>query len=613
MVTKKARRNGAQWRDKPLRVSLSVTIFVMFMRGKCEPVMRQTLGGLRRALAGKSDESARAPRGWTADTIFAGPVEWLISAARVILAALALLALNLDPTQRLDDGTPAQTILAGYFFYAVLVAIVSTSPRAGNNRFQIAVHAVDIGVFSALMYYSDGPASPFFVLYTFALMAATLRWNWRGAISTAVLLIGVFLLIATTDIVSSQDATRGDYWVVIRGGYLLVAGMILAYFGALREFSRDRVARLVAWPPEEVAEGGNPPLARFLSHAAQVLGADRVLVTWKRREEPAFHTAYWTGRTCIFDRHPPLDFAKTVPGELSDAVFGATDPRGQNVVLLPGATAVSPPVLADAFVRAFAVGSFSTAPFHNAWFRGRVFILGLGQVNSALLPLTEIVAARIGTALEHFGLQAEREEAAATSERVRLARDLHDGILQDLTAAQLMINALSDTPLEETRSKIREIADILAQQHQRIRSFVQATDPKPGARLWDFGVEFGKLIETLQRQWQCAVSLDVEPADLQLPGSLASQIFLLFAEALANAVQHGKAGRVTVKIVKAGAELHMRIRDDGRGFRERPDGNSDAADPFSLNQRVLSLGGKLRLSSSADGVELDIKLPVPAN
>ena len=97
--------------------------------------------------------------------------------------------------------------------------------------------------------------------------------------------------------------------------------------------------------------------------------------------------------------------------------------------------------------------------------------------------------------------------AAIVRERVRLARDLHDGVLQDLTAARLMIKPLADSSTAKVKTDLQEISGILAQQQQRIRSFVRTVNPKPAAD-WDFAAEFRALAATLQRQWQCEVVAD---------------------------------------------------------------------------------------------------------
>src|SRR5262249_27398230 len=146
-----------------------------------------------------------------------------------------------------------------------------------------------------------------------------------------------------------------------------------------------------------------------------------------------------------------------------------------------------------------------------------VFILAPGPFIPGLLQLCDVVAARIGAELEQFTLRTSLSMAAVVRERVRLARDLHDGVLQDLAAARLMIKSLGGASPEKLKSDLDEVAGILAQQQQRIRSFVRTANPKPPPD-WDFVAEFRTLVATLQQQWRCEIVAELRPPKLVLPG-----------------------------------------------------------------------------------------------
>jgi signal transduction histidine kinase len=458
------------------------------------------------------------------------------------------------------------------------------------------------------MHYTDGPTSPFFLFYNFALIAATLRWSWRGALATAVVLTATLLLVTYVDASVSRDFGTTSNRVILRAGHLVIAGAMLAYLGAFLERSRNRLAQLAAWPEEEVGDGQAPVLDRSLHHAADVIGAERIVVVWDNRDEPALQTAHWTGESCKYGRRPEQRLRDLVALELGDASFHSTGPGDARVTLPTGVRRVVGATVEAGFAKEFDVAEFCSAPLGSSEVKGRLFILAPGPFTPGLLHLTEIAAVRIAAELEQFGLRSALSMAAIVRERVRLARDLHDGVLQDLTAARLMIKPLADSSTAKVKTDLQEISGILAQQQQRIRSFVRTANPKPAAD-WDFAAEFRTLAATLQRQWQCEVVAELRPPELVLPGSIGFQVFLIFGEAMANAVQHGRSRRITVTIERNSQVLHMLFRDDGHGLPDRPGG--EAPGPFSLRQRIADLGGTLRLSSSAKGVELAIELPIP--
>src|SRR5579883_148065 len=113
--------------------------------------------------------------------LFSTPVESLIDGARLMLAAVALLTIAIEPIQPPEWVPIVRDLMVGYVaFAAVLLAV--PAERKQSRRPQLAVHAIDIAVISTLVYFSEGPTGHF-LFYNFALIAATLRWSWRGAVA----------------------------------------------------------------------------------------------------------------------------------------------------------------------------------------------------------------------------------------------------------------------------------------------------------------------------------------------------------------------------------------------------------------------------------------------
>jgi signal transduction histidine kinase len=540
-----------------------------------------------------------------AHLLFQIPAEALIDGARLALAAVALLTLAIEPAQPAESAWLVRNLLIAYVGFAAILLAVPTD-RKGAGRLQFTLHAIDIVVFSVLVYYSEGPIGRF-AFYNFALIAATLRWSWRGALATSVVLVGMLLLMTVFDAAPSLVLRHEPTRMIMRVANLLVAGTMLACLGAYLDRSRDRLSQLAAWPLEDLGDGEAPALGATLAHAAAVIGSEGIVVAWETGEEPFLKTVRSTGNSCAFACAPERRLSDVVAPELAGRAFYAARPDARNVLLPLGGKVVAGPVVDGDFACRFAVAAFCSAPFEGRDVSGRVFILGPGSFAPELLHLCEIVAARIGSELEQFGLRSALANAAILRERARLARDLHDGLLQDLTATRLTIKSLTQSSSEATPADLEEIARMLGEHQRRIRDFVKAVNPKPAAD-WDFGAEFLTLTAMLERQWQCEVVAALNPPGLILPGSLGYQVFLIFGEAMANAVQHGRSRRIAVAIEGRDQVLHMHIADDGCGLPQRP--NGDTPGPFSLRQRVADLGGRLELTSSAKGVELTIELPM---
>src|SRR6185503_8866879 len=74
---------------------------------------------------------------------------------------------------------------------------------------------------------------------------------------------------------------------------------------------------------------------------------------------------------------------------------------------------------------------------------GRVFFSDLGPLALELVPLTEVVARELGASLDQLHATRQLQEIAAGEERIRVARDLHDGVLQSLTGIRLEIRSVA--------------------------------------------------------------------------------------------------------------------------------------------------------------------------
>jgi signal transduction histidine kinase len=209
-------------------------------------------------------------------------------------------------------------------------------------------------------------------------------------------------------------------------------------------------------------------------------------------------------------------------------------------------------------------------------------------------------------------------------ERLRLGRELHDGILQTLAAAGLRLHKVAAQTAEPHRDDLLEVARALNDEQRQLRSFVEKSigrglsdTKKPRAF---HASELQLLIEHLRRLWNCHIQLKVDSAGISIDRVLAGELKFILAESVANAVMHGHAKAITVEIAQDTKSITLQIKDNGAGL---PDATGEhvydntrlaAANvgPRSIRQRVLQARGSLRLTSSSKGVELLIKIPTLA-
>jgi signal transduction histidine kinase len=565
--------------------------------------------------------STRQEGAWTTDrprfSLGRGPAEHLtpfhsgqvIAYSRFLFAGFALIAIYIDPTQPARHTNVAYIVLAAYVAYAGIVAILSNFAAARTRR-AILEHALDVVVLSILLYLTEGPTSPFFVFFTFAIVSGALRWGSTGAGVTAAVLFVGFLAFSYRDFVTFHDVA--PYTVIVKASYILVATVMLAYFGTYRERSHRRLARLARWPENGDDEEPEPSLSGALSHAALILEAEDILVVWEDRAKPEYRATYWNGRTCETRPWSGDPSGRLVAAELSGASFMATSPLSRRAALASGTRRMDEPLVDPDLARAYDVRWFATAPFEGTRYRGRIFVIGPHPLTTDLLSLTEIVAGRIGTELESFGLRRELAEAAAAHERERLARDMHDSILQELTATGLRLRNMSFDMPSEARQSLEVGIELVEAQQKRIREFVAEMNPRPGRQAdVDLDRAIGQLTDELATQWQCRIIKDVGPVDATCSEELLRQLRFILTESIANAVRHSKASEVRIALEVDGGRMKITVRDHGsRLMAQSEPAPTDSIGPHSLRQRVAELGGSCRMTTDRAGTTLSIDLPL---
>ena len=542
--------------------------------------------------------------------------ERVIGVARVVLAVPALVAALISPPQPVENIVYLLPMLAGYAALAVLFSLWMwrrplTAPPLGYG-----IHATDLLVIAALVYLSDGSTSPFFPLYLFATLSATLRWNWRGALASS--LIIVLLFIPTAVFPNGGIIQKSDELLryIVRIGQIVAVGGLLAYMGAQRERIWEElfgIARPVDGNPGSVPEA----IDLGLRHVADYFDVARVILAWERHDQPGWQAV-------AHDRHaarsplpaplpallpttgrPPVDSMQA--GVAFAFRAGAT--RSQRYDLAGNLTEVDQPLL-----DAEQAGLWQIRDAVVAAVRGEALTGWLVIPKAAVdedLYIAHALAVKIAGLLDQATATEKLRAAAASEERVRVAHDLHDGILQFLAGLSLQLKLMERANGSDPASvadRIAQLQTALQREQRDLRAFITAIRPRtPPA-----SIAPDAQAAMLAQQWNIAI--DASQTVLP-PAELATDTQQIIREAVANAVRHGGAQRI---IITAGADqdgYRLTITDDGRGFAE-PGSFTDTAlrasmrGPKSILDRVERLGGQLRLDSRAGETRLHIRLPL---
>lgn len=547
--------------------------------------------------------------------------ERLIAGGRVVLAVSSLFAVWLDVDEPVRFAPVAYAVLMAYLLYAIAAAALVWRVETVSQRWSIVTHATDLTCFSLFIFFTEGPASPFTVYFVFALLSATLRWRARGAFWTAVVVITAFVGFGIYFGLVIDDREFDLRALIIRGVYLLVLAVLLQYVGTQDQRTLREMWGLAAWP--QAMHGDMESLAKdLLSYAAPLLEAPRLVLAWAEVDAPWSQFEIWD-RGAWSRARRPSDLPLVHEDLRQRAFIRSLIPSPRTLVQDPAApqlVAWAGEPIEEGVAGMLTPGAALSVPLRSESVEGRLFVLGKTDVTFDDLVLTEIVAGVIARRMETFFLTEQLRQTAATEERIRLARDLHDGVLQSFTGIALRlppIRRMLNTDVVAAAMALEDVQRVLASEQRELRFLIQELKPSasPSEEL-SLVKRLGDLARLMEREWDLSVELRIE-ADDRLSPARAREVYHIVREALVNAARHGAAARARVAIGPAGADaIVVSISDNGRGFpfQGRYSGDDLARlhlGPKSLQERVRAISGSsLTLESAPGGAELTVVLPL---
>jgi signal transduction histidine kinase len=202
-------------------------------------------------------------------------------------------------------------------------------------------------------------------------------------------------------------------------------------------------------------------------------------------------------------------------------------------------------------------------------------------------------------------------------ERRRIARELHDGLGQELSAAKMMADQLSvqAKSLDLAKQMAVDVSGLISSAIQQVRSLSHLLHPP---LLDEVGLHFAlrSYLEGLTKRSGVETAIEVQPADFpRFTPELETAIFRIIQEALTNVFRHSGARKAWVTLVKNDDQVIATVRDDGKGVPERveefhPD--SIGMGIGGMIQRVKEFSGELRLRNTNPGTTVEVAIPIQA-
>lgn len=235
---------------------------------------------------------------------------------------------------------------------------------------------------------------------------------------------------------------------------------------------------------------------------------------------------------------------------------------------------------------------------------------------AALKAQQERLFAQLAHGQQHFKQLARSVWRVQEDERRRLARELHDGLGQNLTLLKNQLDALaSDGGVPaEVRARLSSAVALCTETLEDTRALSRMLRPQI---LDDLGIEaaLAWLARSVGESADLAIEVETGALAQPLESDFATLVFRVVQEALGNVAKHARAGHVLVKVGTREGELHVLVADDGtgcdpatalaRGTRGETSGLG------GMRERIALFGGRLSfVSEPGEGTQLRVVLPL---
>jgi signal transduction histidine kinase len=504
---------------------------------------------------------------------------------------------------------------------------------------QVALfHVVDTAVILLALCLTGGALSPFSTMFLFVLLAAGYRWGrqetWLTC-GTGIVVLGLHGVAARF---SGWLADADGHLVLLRLAYVGLGGVLIGYMAETERIHRHRTWAVSKILSRVRAEAGlvaavhavlEELAVRFrASHAVLVLeeeGNDRLSIWHAKRRagEP--------GGVSIRLDHRVRDgngtYCFTVPARVDAFKVRRAAPdepieRARVVALDAGSARVNEafpvaPLLAAPFqwTTAFCVSSLAG----DGW-TGRVFLFLPFDPPAVREQLRyfQTVVHQTGPALFNLYLQRRLQSRAGVVERMRISRELHDGVIQTLIGIEMQMEALrreaaGQVP-ESLAAQLANIQRLLGQEVLDVRDLMQLLKPEEvdAKRLTE---HLAGMIERFSQHTGIQARMVCDADDIDLTPRACREVAAIVREALANVRKHSGATRVLVRLEQSGRNWKLVVDDNGcgldfDGYLAPDEVDAQRKGPVIIKERARAIGGSLALRSQRGfGAQLEITIP----
>lgn len=532
----------------------------------------------------------------------------LISATRALIAAFALMATFIDPSEPSRYVVLTYATLASYTVYSIAFLILSLT-RSDLIPMSI-MHWLDVAWYLALIALSGGNNSIFFSFFFFAILTGAFGWGLRTGLRLTLVSAVSFILVAI--LTAPREPTFELNRFLIRSMVLLILGFMISRWGGFKIQLRDRLQLL-----KEITVVSNPRfgtdriVSAILDRLRSFYDANAcLLIIQSRPNQTDSYEMYRVRRGAYSTGASPPQITKEdaelfIPQMKHDAVMYRDNgrPRVSLFDLNTRQTRPGDPGKAIAVASALETDDFLSLPVsrRNETI-GWLYIIGTSETfNESAMDFLLQLMDHVTLLMENVQLVDNLASDAAEQERRRIARDIHDSVIQPYLGLQLGISALArklqsgNTGILENVEELLHLTNHELAEMRRYVWGLRANEERRDVLLPSIHRYAGRFSAVT------GIKVDVQgTGKINVNDRISAELFQIVAEGLSNVRRHALCDDASIHMASVDGRFILEIKNRRPQPAERNgDGHANQTRlfrPRSIAERVELLGGETEVT-----------------
>ncbi|MGK5013993.1 sensor histidine kinase [Janthinobacterium sp. HLS12-2] len=536
----------------------------------------------------------------------------MVNGMRLLLSSATLLTLFIDPESAGKLSKITWLIFSAYTMHSLLLYVLALMNFSLPQ--DILLYWLDVAWYALIVFSSSNHNNLFFLFFFFAILTSSFQRGFEEGARITLASAGLF---AATALFSETNAELSR--LLLRTTFLLALGYMIAYWGGSAITQRSHLALL-----RDVSQLSNP---RF--------GVDQTISSVLEKTRSYFHARscllamqdkggpHWSLRSAV---HTGTELVTTSAILSDEAASPLLAFPPEKIVLynrplsswLPWTGGVRTldadsgrwlrhgDMAGASLAELLEAHSFISAPLPLRNGTGRLYIVSKTSLSKTDALFLSHIGAQAFPVIENIELLDRLASQAASREREKIARDLHDTAIQPYIGlrhglAALRNDALPGNPLlPELEKLILMSGQVIADLRSYARTFKNGQVQSEPELL----VALRRQAAQIHEFYGIDITLHIE-GDLRINDRLAAEVFQIVNEGMSNIRKHTSARHGAVKLTCAQGALHISI-DNECAAAHVPDFLPD-----SLAERAAALGGSARVTHNTLGnTSVQIEIPI---